>query len=128
MKLVESPPSTEWSFRSNICLCVVYLQAFKRLLKEDSVDYATYTANIPTKKRAGRAQTAHGDTTADATHANAHTPIRSMPRRKSVTMVDYEGDSCEDESDEDWGDKARRKSAQGAGGFARGRGSKKQSL
>lgn len=78
---------------------VVHHQAFKRLLKEDSVDYAAYTANISTKKRPGRIQV---DT--DADHANGHPVSRALPRRKSVAAVTLEDDvSGEDDSDEDWG-------------------------
>ena len=85
---------------------VVCDQAFKRLLKEDSVDYAAYTANISTKKRPGRVQI---DT--DAAHVNGS---RAMPRRKSVATATVEYDvSGDDESDEDWGGSkaGRRKSA-----------------
>jgi len=100
-------------------------QAFKRLLKEDSMDYAVYTANIPVKKgRASRAQA----TDTDSAQANGHSVQRSMPRRKSVaaTAVEY-ADSGDDESDEDWGgDKARRRKS-APPGKARSRG-KKQSL
>lgn len=100
-------------------------QAFKRLLKEDSVDYATYTANVPTKKRASRGQSGPGDH--DGAQANGHTASRAAPRRKSTAAAaEYGGDSDDDGSDEDWGDKSkRRKSA--PGGRARGRG-KRQSL
>ena len=82
-------------------------QAFKRLLKEDSVDYAAYTANISTKKRPGRVQI-----DSDAAHVNGNPVVRTMPRRKSVATVEY-GVSGDDESDEDWGGSkaGRRKSA-----------------
>lgn len=95
------------------------------MLKEDSMDYAVYTANIPVKKgRASRAQA----TDTDSAQANGHSVQRSMPRRKSVaaTAVEY-ADSGDDESDEDWGgDKARRRKS-APPGKARSRG-KKQSL
>lgn len=87
----------------------VYLQAFKRLLKEDSVDYAAYTANISTKKRPGRIQV-----DADAAHVNGHPVARAMPRRKSVATAAVGYDvSGDDDSDEDWGASrsGRRKSA-----------------
>lgn len=84
-------------------------QAFKRLLKEDSVDYAVYTANISTKKRPSRAQV-----DADSPHTNGHLVSRVTQRRKSVaaTAVEYDV-SGDDESDEDWGasKSGRRKSA-----------------
>lgn len=84
-------------------------KAFKRLLKEDSVDYAVYTANISTKKRPSRAQV-----DADSPHTNGHLVSRVTQRRKSVaaTAVEYDV-SGDDESDEDWGasKSGRRKSA-----------------
>lgn len=84
-------------------------KAFKRLLKEDSVDYAAYTANISTKKRPGRIQV-----DADAAHVNGHPVARAMPRRKSVATAAVGYDvSGDDDSDEDWGASrsGRRKSA-----------------
>lgn len=88
---------------------IVCDQAFKRLLKEDSVDYAAYTAHISTKKRPGRVQIDN-----DAPHLNGNPVSRAMPRRKSVATATVEYDvSGDDESDEDWGGSkaGRRKSA-----------------
>ena len=105
-------------------LALLSEQAFKRLLKEDSVDYATYTANVPTKKRASRGQSGPADN--DGAQANGHIGSRAAPRRKSTAAAEYGGVSDDDGSDEDWGDKSKRKRS-ALGGRARGRG-KRQSL
>jgi len=85
-------------------------KAFKRLLKEDCVDYSAYTANISTKKRPGRVPV---DT--EAGHVNGQLVGRPMLRRKSVAVAtmacDVSGD--DDSDDEEWGGfkSGRRKSA-----------------
>jgi len=93
-------------------------QAFKRLLKEDSVDYAAYSASIPTRKRPGRFQV-----DSEAGHVNGHPVGHTMPRRKSVAAVTLEYDVSDiDVSDEDWGgSKSGRRKSVPTGRITRGK-------
>ncbi|KAL2629314.1 hypothetical protein R1flu_014000 [Riccia fluitans] len=103
-------------------------QAFKRLLKEDAVDYSTYTANIPTKKRGRATAASHGETV-DGGHANGFpvpTPTRTLRRKSTAAIVDHpgSGESGED-SDEEWGSGGGKKRKKAAASGTRVRGSRK---
>ncbi|CAM6093121.1 unnamed protein product [Calypogeia fissa] len=66
-------------------------QAFKRLLKEDAMDYSTYTANIPTKKR-GRAAAVNNVEAGEAGPAHASTtPVTRTLRKRNQTAAIVDG-------------------------------------
>jgi cohesin loading factor subunit SCC2 len=79
-------------------------KVFKRLLKEDTLDYAAYTANISTKKRPARVSTDNHDNAPHVNGGGQSVVARAQPRRKSVTQATVENDDSDaDDSGEDWG-------------------------
>eukprot|EP01018_Ginkgo_biloba_P006884 Gb_05661 [translate_table: standard] len=106
-------------------------QDFKRSLKEDSVDYSTYTANISKKRaRSGATQT---DNT-KGIQTNGCVPTRTL-RTKSVSAVprsekpgssesEHEDDDDYDD-DQDWAGRGQKHKRLSNGGRGKG---KKQSL
>ncbi|KAG6556205.1 hypothetical protein Mapa_002146 [Marchantia paleacea] len=101
-------------------------QAFKRLLKEDAMDYSTYTANIPTKKRGRAAAVANHGETVDGGQANGYTPpTRTLRKKTAASIVDEPGSESGEETDEEWGGVGGKKRKRAAGTGAKGRGSRK---
>ncbi|KAI3503267.1 hypothetical protein L1887_31706 [Cichorium endivia] len=75
-------------------------QEFKNALREDTVDYSVYTANIKRKRPPGRPP---GRPTA--------TPTKTIPRRINI------GDDSDDENDENWGSGTRIPTSATRGGI-----------
>ncbi|KAH9304417.1 hypothetical protein KI387_008821 [Taxus chinensis] len=105
-------------------------QEFKRLLKEDSVDYSTYTANIP-KKRA-RTVASQTDLT-KGVQTNGHLPARSLRakivspshRNNKAGSGESENEDDDYDDDQDWAARGQKHRRFSNGGRGRGR---KQSL
>lgn len=105
-------------------------QDFKRSLKDDSLDYSAYTANI-SKKRA-RPTAAQADGNKDA-QTNGHVPTRTLrkivsPARKVNKAVSSESENEDDDDYDDdqyWPGRGQKHRRLSNGGRARGR---KQSL
>ncbi|XP_057824377.2 sister chromatid cohesion protein SCC2 isoform X1 [Cryptomeria japonica] len=104
-------------------------QEFKRLLKEDSIDYSTYTAQIPKKRP--RAVASQTDTT-KGVQTNGHLPARSLrakivtPSRRINRAGSGESENEDDDyDDEDWAARGQKHRRFSNGGRGKGR---KQSL
>lgn len=79
-----------WYFYSNFFFITFLVQEFKSALKEDAVDYTTYTANIKRK--------------------------RPTPRKTKYGRMNGDGDGDDDDDDADWKGGVRRQGGSGRRG------------
>lgn len=99
--------------------CCVRLQTFKRLLKEDSVDYSAFATTVSKKRgRQIHAETVHG-----SNHGDSHPPPRTLRRKGALSRRTVDCDTDFEPEDDDDGDWTKRQKA----GVSKGKGRAKKS-